>query len=498
MRKFSSLLCAVILSTQTMVYAADNTQNVHHQLVQDKIPAKIQPAPPSDDDKLRSETMTPDAQPAQKLDLTETEWRANPHRLQQTLIYFLATNQVHRLNDLPELYGLLPQNARDDSLIEWANAMRLTQTNLKRSIHEYRVLMGKFPNNDFIRFQLATLLYQNQEFDAAKGQFEKLRASSQMKQSDLAVLDKYLSAIAKKDKWKFSLGSSFLYDKNLTDVAEKGTVMKLPSGGTLTQENERESGAGFDLSVGTEKQWSLKSGQYVGLEGSTNLKYYWNNKQFNDLSAQVGTSYGYANSNFDVKISPYMTKRWYAGGGANDSNRLKSYTNTLGASASISSWLKPNLKHSVNFGYARQKYTNDKTDARYGGHVKSAGTSLLYLNGAKQYFGTGLDISRRDAGSAVNSYKRYGARVFWGQEWPKGFATQTSVGMAKRQYDGKWLGIKQRDDKELNVNMSLWHKAVHFYGVTPRLNYQYQQTNSNIPIYSYHKNMLFVQLDKSF
>ena len=133
MKKFSSLLCAVILSAQSITYAAEKSPDINnHYLESETTPVVTQSTTPSDDDKLRGQKISTDVQPAKKMDLTETEWRANPTKLQQTLLFLLATNQVNHLNNLPELYGLLPANTRDDSLIEWAHAMRLTQTNLRQ------------------------------------------------------------------------------------------------------------------------------------------------------------------------------------------------------------------------------------------------------------------------------------------------------------------------------------------------------------------------------
>ena len=281
-------------------------------------------------------------------------------------------------------------------------------------------------------------------------------------------------------------------------MAAEGTVMTLPNGATFTQITPKESGTGFNFGVNTEKRWSLQNGQYIGLAGSGNLKYYWNNHKFNELTGYIGTSYGYANSNIEMKATPYYMKRWYAGGGSNDSDKLKSYTHSLGISTSLAAWLTPTLKHSTYANYSHETYANDNMDKRYGGNIKSVGTSLLYLHGTKQYFGSSLDLMRRDVGTETNSYKRYGGRVFWGQEWPKGFATQASLSLAKRKYQAPWLGIVRRSDKEWNANVSLWHKAVHFYGVTPRLTFNYQKTKSNIPIYSYDKNITYIELDKSF
>ncbi|RKW43592.1 MAG: DUF560 domain-containing protein [Moraxella sp.] len=47
--------------------------------------------------------------------------------------------------------------------------------------------------------------------------------------------------------------------------------------------------------------------------------------------------------------------------------------------------------------------------------------------------------------------------------------------------------------------MALWKCDWYFFGVTPRINYQYKKTNSNIPsMYSTQKIQVFISFEKLF
>ena len=123
----------------------------------------------------------------------------------------------------------------------------------------------------------------------------------------------------------------------------------------------------------------------------------------------------------------------------------------------------------------------------------------MYLNGPKQYWGGGVDWNQRNAADRTNAYRRIGMRLFWGQEWPLGFASNAGIGVAKRTYREQeaWHPQLQRN-KEYSANVSLWHKAVHFGGFTPRLTWSYQKTKSNVPIYTYNKKQVFIEIEKNF
>ncbi|SSY70998.1 surface lipoprotein assembly modifier [Alysiella crassa] len=496
MKTLKSLLCsAVMFAMAGAAFANDaiNSQSNTLERERDQLQQK-QETQPSQDDLLRTQQIGHVEKP--EWGLSDAELLRQPEKLEKLLAVYLAQGQRKQVAHLVDLYKQ-QRIYRDDSLIEWAIAMSHAQTNLRRAIYEYRILTGKFPDNQFIRYQLATLLFANQEYDAAEGQFQKLRASSSLTQQDVQVIDDYLNAIARKNKWNFSLGATFLHDKNLTDQAKVGTTFHIPNTtAVLRQDNPPEQGTGFNFNVNASKQWSLPKGQYISLDGSADMKYYWDNKGFNELSTYGGVSYGYADAKVNVRVSPYIVKRFKAGG-KDASSKLSAYTNTFGTSVAADVWVSPKWKQSASYTFSRDNYVDDAIDKRHGGKSHSSGFGATYYRSPKQYFGAAMNVSRFDAGAKTESYKRYGGRVYWGQEWAKGFVTRSSVGLNERKYEAPFFNVR-RKDKEWNTNVSLWHKAVHYKGITPRLSWNYYKRKSNIDIFSYDKHMTFIELDKSF
>lgn len=454
---------------------------------------------PKQDDLLRQTKLKSEAAPASSAALGDEQLLAQPELLEKLLVLNLTANRLQHLEHLSKLYAQTP--TPDTSLVEWSQAALLAKKNLNQSIRAYRSLAGKFPDNTFIRFQLASLLYQNQEFESAKVQFEKLRAANNMKAEDIAVFDEYLQAIAGKEKWEFSLSGNFLRDKNLTELADTGTKMVLDNGGVITQSTPKESGQGINLNLGAARQWSFDKGRFTSFNSSVSSKYYWNNRKFNELGFYASAGYGYADARSRVQIAPYFYKRFYSGGVNNEPDakpQLQAYSNTLGVSLSSSYWLTPKLRGTASYQYGRDRYNDNALNARNRGQTHSLGGNMLYLRNPKQYFGLGLNVSKRNSVSETNSYTRPSARVFWGQEWIGGFSTNVSFSAAKRKYDGMhFVGVKQ-ENKEYDTSLQIWHKALHVKGFTPKLSVEWHKTKSNIPIYSYKKNQAFIEVEKAF
>ena len=57
--------------------------------------------------------------------------------------------------------------------------------------------------------------------------------------------------------------------------------------------------------------------------------------------------------------------------------------------------------------------------------------------------------------------------------------------------------MKQRNN-EYSASVSLWHEQFHYAGFTPKVTWSYSKTKSNMAIYSYDKNQVFIEVGKSF
>lgn len=443
---------------------------------------------------LKQETLTVESKPAAIRQYSAEELVQNPEIFEALFVQALISPQKEKLVEYTKLY---PKVANADiSLIEWANAILLRDKDLNESVSIYRNLITSFPDNPYIRFQLAETLFYNQEYEAAKTQFEKLRAENN-NQKDIAVFNRFIDVIEHKEHWNFSFGASFLNDKNLANSAKQGTTATLPNGAIVTYNTPRQSGQGISAWFSTDKRWNTENGKYFKLNTSLFNKYYWDNKKYNDVNLSTGLGFGYSNAQFSWEFMPTVAKRWYSGG-VSGSESLKQYIDTYGTNISANYWLSQKVKYSFYYDYSYEYYRNPAYHPLYSGAMHTLVNSLTYLPDAKQSWALSLDLMNKNAKDKSNAYNRIGSRITWGQEWPLGISTSTTLGIAKRNYkEASFFGEKQ-ENKEYSVNVSLWHKTFHFAGFTPRVTYSYTKTDSNIPIYAYDKHQVLFNVGKSF
>ena len=78
--------------------------------------------------------------------------------------------------------------------------------------------------------------------------------------------------------------------------------------------------------------------------------------------------------------------------------------------------------------------------------------------------------------------------------------TRVNLRYGQRRFDepNLFFPVKRRD-KEYQANIALWHRGLHLRGITPKLNFQYQKIDSNIPqFYSRQNKQWFITLEKTF
>lgn len=490
MKKYSlSIVFGMLLTLPHFSYAQTvNIRDVEKTKIEtDKINTKT-----VKEDLLRQETLSSD----QEFKLSENakaDLVKNSEQLEQAIVQALIYRNTKALPELISVYRQVSD--RDDSLIEWADAILAINNDLDESIKIYRKLISAFPDNSFIRYQLAETLFFNQEYEASKAQFEKIRTTVSNPQ-DVEVINRYIDVINSKEQWNFSFGTTFLNDPNLANAADEGTQMILQNGAVLTYNTPKQKGQGISAWFGADKQWALSNGKYLKLSSGMSGKYYWDNKRYNDLDANIGLGLGYSNAKFNIEFMPRIYKRWYAGG-YNYGNALKRYSTNYGASLTTNYWLTQRLKYTFSYSFGYDKYDREVNANQYDGPAHYLTNALSYLPSAKQYWMLALDLSHKKAKDRSNAYSRYGTRLVWGQEWPLGISSSISLGIAKRNYkEASFLG--KQENKEYSSGISLWHKEIHYAGFTPRVTWNYTKTDSNIPFYSYDKSQVFLEASRTF
>ena len=422
------------------------------------------------------------------LSITKEELVKRPDLIIRGLIPALLQNNVDAVALLFPLYQQQQPAQQDPFLLAWGEAIMAThQGDYVSAVKQYRELFAKRPDILQLRYQLAHALFLNNDNEAAKDQFQKLRAEVNDASSQ-HMIDQYLSAINQRDQWKINGGISFLNESNINNAPKAGTRIG------AWKAWEREQAHGLSYYVGAEKKWSLPNQFFAKLVLDGQGKYYWDNKKYNEFNARIGAGLGYQTANTELSFLPFTERRWYSGG-SSGSDAMKQYSKNSGVRVDVTHWLNKSWQISTALEYGEQRYATRK---HLNGNNYLWSNTLLFLPYSGQYWYIGADYNRENTRDLDNAYQRKNVRLGWVQEWPFGISSRLSVAYARRVYKGEdLLGIRQKN-KEYQTNVTLWHRNVYFGGITPKITWSYQKNESNHPFYRYDKNRIYLEMSKTF
>ena len=420
------------------------------------------------------------------LSIAKEELSKHPDLIVRGLITAVLQNNGEAIQLLLPLYQNLPK--QDPFLLEWANAINTREERrFSEAVTRYRTLFSQDSTILPLRYQLAQALFLNNDNEAAKDQFQKLRAE-QVSSESIIMIDQYLSALNRRDQWKFRGGLSFLNESNINNAPKAGTLI-----GNWNVW-ERESATGFSYFAEAEKKWSLLHNYFTqfSIEGSG--KYYWDNKKYNEFNGRVGAGVGYQTARFEISLMPFIERRWYAGG-SSGSESMKQYSKNSGARLDLTYWLNEKWQISTALEYGEQRYNTRK---HLNGNNYLWSNTLSYFPKSGQFWFVGADYNRENTRDKDNAYQRKNLRLGWGQEWGWGISTRISLAYARRTYKGADLFNIRQKNNEYQSAVTLWHRDLYFWGITPKITWSYQRVSSNHPFYSYDKNRIFLEMGKTF
>lgn len=426
---------------------------------------------------------------ASKITITRAELEKRPDLVLRALQPALIQGNSDTLNIIFPIYQQLDSQYHQPIFDLWAEAiLAKSEHNYTRAIQRYRVLIADYPDNVPARLQLAIALFGNNEIEAAEDQFQKLRAT-QLPPEIMAVIESYLDAIYQRDRWTFNGGITYLRDPNINNAPKSGTTYA----GWLPPARESAEGIGFNFNLS--KKWSWGNGFYNALRLNNYGKYYWDNRKYNEFTTRGSFGQGFQNAKFDLALYPFIEQTFYAGG-SSQSETLKRFSKAGGATLETHYWLNPQWQINGHYEYAEQRYVSRK---HLNGNMHYLALGGFYLANAKRYFFGNLHYHRNATRDSDDSYFRRGITLGWQQEWGWGLSTRLSTTIAQKRYKGEMpiFRIVQRN-KEYSAQASIWHRALHYWGITPRLTYSVNRTRSNHVFYSYDKQRVFIDFNRTF
>ncbi|ECJ2445494.1 DUF560 domain-containing protein [Salmonella enterica subsp. diarizonae] len=420
------------------------------------------------------------------IELSSTDLERYPYIAYQGLLQSLIQQNIQAIDIFLPAYQKL--TVADPAFIRWANAIQASYAGKYReAIRLYRLLIADFPDNDIIRFQLAVTLFDNQDNEAAEKQFQKLRSGKLTQELEL-VLDSYLMRIQQRDFWSFNVQLSYANENNINNAPPVGTVLN------GWQTARPESATGFDYGLSAEKSWSLPHSIFTEYRFDGYGNQYWDNHKYDQLTVRNSFGLGYRNKDIRFLMLPFYEQRWY-GGGSGELGGLRYYANSYGLRGESRFQLTGNWQlyttgeYGIN-SYLARKYLN--------GDEYRFSAMVIFSPSPEQYWFYRASYDQSDSRAADDSYYRYGSRAGWGYEWPYGISSVLQFSYGRKLYHGRdFFGIIQKNH-EYASSITLWHRSIYFFGVTPKISWLYQKTNSNHPFYDFSKNKVLINFTKEF
>lgn len=391
--------------------------------------------------------------------------------------------------------ALLPRYQRqadaDPILIAYASAVVHEKSGqLKAAIAIYRQILADYPDLTPIRFELAKVLFDDQQNTAATEQFNKVK-SAHPPDFVVELADAFLAALRQRGRSDVDFSLNYLNDPNVNNANDEPYITDTPFMKSERMRPESAQGLGYRLNL--KKDVNVHANHYLQLANELSGKHYWTNTEYNDLINRSTLGYVYQDDKNTLALLPFYEVRRYGN---------QRHKESAGVRGEFSHWFSSNHQLSVAGEYANNHY-RDYPDLEGDSHLLSL--THIWLINPRRFMIFGLDASRDNAKACHHTYHYQALRLGVGQEWQWGISTRLNASIAKRTYQsdaiiGNIIPLDiTRSDDEYALSLSLWKRDWHLWGITLKLSYQYKQVDSNIPsMYSTKKSQLFFSFEKSF
>ena len=433
-----------------------------------------------------SVSLSAQAETMRAIAVDDAQLQANPALFSQVLNQAVERQAWDMVVHLIPLYAQV--SPRDETLLSFARArLAHARGQYAQAIDAYRAILTDQPTLTPIRLYLAQALFENQQNEASVFQFEKIRAERPPAEV-VQTVEQYLTAIRRRNAWRVDGWLNYLNDDNVNN-ASKQQVISVDGQATnlmLTPDSLPKKAQGLGYGVNLARDVYLSDQNAITGSVSVNGKSYWNQHDYDDVIARANLGYQRQTARYYAAAVPFYQQRWFGN---------RAYSHTYGLRLSGSYIVKPDWQVGGAYEYGRNRYdSRSYLDGDY--HFVSFSTSHA-LNPTTQLV-FGMDVTRDQTQDASDSSWRTGVRAGVTHDFSSGFSAQEQGSIARKRFDEPGIFQVRRDEREYNGTLTLWNRRWYLWGVMPKLNFEAQKTTSNISLYAYQKQRVYLSLDRRF
>lgn len=422
----------------------------------------------------------------QSVSFSFSELRQDKNKTENLLRYTLSINRIDLAEKLLNIYETFGDK---DSFSQAQLAQ--SQQHYTKAISLYQDLLAISPNLFSAKFELAKSLYANYQYQQAKSIFELLQKDASIPQKYQNASQKYLNLIREDQKWKFSFGSYYIYDKNINKTS---SVRSIENTGFIKNDNMLpQTAKGFGYYASLTKHHNVIDNHYFSFDQNITGKYFFDNKKYNDLYQRTRLGYHYKTAHQQIAFKPFVD--WFR-------SENRSHYKSAGMSIEHQFKFTPKIQLYSVIEYNKLRYFDDNDQ---NGNSKLFSTTIVWQPEPLMLFYLGYDFIRESTKLKRYSNDKNSIRLSWRKKWHFDIESSIYVNYAiKQRKDYANLGGilplgKIRKDHIYSVNLILAKSDWMVFGVTPKLKFHWKKQSSNIPsLYNYSEKQVNLLFEKGW
>ncbi|WP_424401884.1 surface lipoprotein assembly modifier [Pasteurella sp. PK-2025] len=451
------------------------------------------PEPRIQEAQAQPRAITPLKAPPKPLRFAVAELRENKALTEQVLLLAIEQKNPVAIEKAVNIYRTFADH--DPLLLLFAQGQfAKLQGKTDQAVKYYRELIALEPELDAVRLELAMALFEDQQNDAAKAQFEQLRSRTGLPNSIKQHIHAYLEALQKREAWQINLSAHYLREKNVNNASNApyidNTVIKgLQKNPSMLP--QKAHGMSYQLDIS--RQINVKHQHYLHIENNLNGKWFWDNHQYDDIFNRTLVGYAYKNASQEWQVLPFYQRQWYG---------KQRYNKSMGLRLEHRYWLTPSVQLTSVLEQGHHRYHDNPS---LNGKNQLFSQTLFWQQQPTQFFHMGIDINRTKTAEKQYSNLQKTLRLGWGRSWQWGISSRVNVSISQRQYRDEaklsgWLPLgKVREDKIYQAQLTLWKRDWYLWQITPKLQLSWKTQQSNIPsLYQYQEKNVNVIFEKRF
>lgn len=429
--------------------------------------------------------------------VTDEDLKANPQLAAMILNQAMLQEDWAVLKHVMRFY---PQMDSVDPILRdyVQGALYRHEGDYPRAIALYQGIVDQHSDLDYVRLELAIMLFENKQYRQADEHFIRARKGSMERGAHMNA-QRYQLALEQQRRWKFSLQGGLAYNSNLNSANRDKDLylpVNVPGVGPIwhpfakRDEQFPKSAWGFKYQGRAYVERNVSGNHFYTLDADLNGVSYNNHSDYTDFGLNLAAGYKYQDLKRWLSVTLQVNKTWMGG---------EAYSHSHGVGLDFGYLPNRDWQLMASYLWLRRTY-DDKDYALYNGNLRIASaTAVRIWSPAFITFG-GVGWQRESV-----TFGEYSSRFPWAQfgvimNAGNALAGRFSVRYGKKRYDDPYsLFLRtKREDREWRFSTSLWKPGFKIAGMEPKLNFSYMRIKSNLPAYSRNRSEFSLMFEKTF